>query len=572
MSTKGRPEGELRRSAQRKGTPVSAPESDPPQRHAGRRRALRGLVALPFTAWLPSSALRAATDDSPCTVGNGARRALLIPEDRGYLGRLAPRGAPLTLVAAPTGSLPAGVTHGPFAYRVRHRGRDYVNPTLVLEPGERVRITLANRLDAPTIAHWHGLAVDTANDGNGSMLVAAGTRYVYDFVVRDRSALYWYHPHPHGSTARQTYDGLYGLIDVEDDDQRALRRALDLVPGRTELTLVLQDRHGSAAYRPTAAELTHGLFGDDMLVNGIACPYLDVASRLYRLRVLNACNARTLRVAFTTAAGARVPFTIVGNDGGLLPAPVTVQDAFVATAERLDVLVDLRDAPVGEAVMMASLAFDPMHAEVGEPAPVDHASMGHGGASPDASSAGATGHAHGAAWPEGAPRRLMELRVRTRVRYDRTVPVTLAPLAPIDVTAARERPFRLGYNKGRWRINDRVFVMGETPVEAARDTTEIWLLRNYHTSMPHAMHLHGFHMEVLERETSPDFVAALGIDDRGRVASDLGRKDTLLVWPGESVRVAIRFALPWPEPQTYVFHCHNLEHEDGGMMVGVRVA
>ena len=90
--------------------------------------------------------------------------------------------------------------------------------------------------------------------------------------------------------------------------------------------------------------------------------------------------------------------------------------------------------------------------------------------------------------------------------------------------------------------------------------------------MPHAMHLHGFQFEVRERETSPDFVSSLKIDDRGRLATDLGYKDTVLVWPGESVRVAIRFDLPWPGPQTYMFHCHNLEHEDGGMMLGVRVA
>jgi suppressor of ftsI/bilirubin oxidase len=158
------------------------------------------------------------------------------------------------------------------------------------------------------------------------------------------------------------------------------------------------------------------------------------------------------------------------------------------------------------------------------------------------------------------------------VTYDRRVPAALSSIAPIDVSNAKERPFRLGYNKGRWRINDRVFVMGETPIEVARDTTEVWLLRNYHTSMPHAMHLHGFHFEVLERETSPDFVHAFAVDDHGRTAADLGYKDTVLVWPGESVRVAIRFAMPFEGPQNYVFHCHNLEHEDGGMMLGVKVA
>jgi blue copper oxidase len=157
------------------------------------------------------------------------------------------------------------------------------------------------------------------------------------------------------------------------------------------------------------------------------------------------------------------------------------------------------------------------------------------------------------------------------VTYDRALPAVLSKLTPIDVSGARERPLRLGFNKGRWRINDRVFAMGETPIEVVRDTTEVWLLRNYHTSMPHAMHLHGFHFEVLERETSPDFVGALAVDDQGRLASDLGRRDTVLVWPGESLRLAINFAMPFAGPQIYMFHCHNMEHEDGGMMLGVKV-
>jgi FtsP/CotA-like multicopper oxidase with cupredoxin domain len=208
--------------------------------------------------------------------------------------------------------------------------------------------------------------------------------------------------------------------------------------------------------------------------------------------------------------------------------------------------------------VLESLAFDPMHAEIAPVAPADGSSA-------------APHHVHGGTWPEGAARAILELRIRTRVAYDRTPPAMLSTLAPLDVIDARERPLRLGYNKGRWRINDRVFAMGETPIEVARDTTEVWLLRNYYTSMPHAMHLHGFHFEVLERETSPDFIHALAGDGRGRLASDLGRKDTVLVWPGESVRVAVRFAMSFPGPQTYVFHCHNLEHEDGGMMVGVKV-
>jgi suppressor of ftsI/bilirubin oxidase len=114
--------------------------------------------------------------------------------------------------------------------------------------------------------------------------------------------------------------------------------------------------------------------------------------------------------------------------------------------------------------------------------------------------------------------------------------------------------------------------MGETPIEVKRNSVEVWLIRNYFNSMPHAMHLHGFAFEVLARETSPDALAALKIDDHGLFATDDGRKDTVLVWPGESVRIAVDFTCPFPGDQTYVFHCHNLEHEDGGMMLGVKVS
>jgi suppressor of ftsI/bilirubin oxidase len=202
---------------------------------------------------------------------------------------------------------------------------------------------------------------------------------------------------------------------------------------------------------------------------------------------------------------------------------------------------------------------------------MDHNAMGHGDATP---AAGATDRAaidRGGSFPEGMARTLLQLRVREKTAYRAKIPARLSTLSPIATAQATPRPFRLGFAKGRWRINDRVFVPGETPIEVKRDTVETWLIRNYFNSMPHAMHLHGFAFEVLARETSPDQVAALKIDEYGRLATDLGRKDTVLVWPGESVHLGIDFHCPFPGEQTYVFHCHNLEHEDGGMMLGVKL-
>ena len=554
-----------------------------------RRRVLRGLAGLTLAGAAPatwSDATSRVATAAECTDSKQWTTRLFVPGSEGYLGRLRVADSTLMLAAGTASALPHDVTHGPRAYSTEVSQRTYMNPTLVARQGERVRVTLDNRLDAPTIVHWHGLTVDTHNDGAGATLAAPGERYEYAFDVRNRGGLYWYHPHPHGATAGQTYEGLYGALEIEDEAEIALRTALDLAPGQSEILLVFQDRRSDARYAPSAVDNLHGFAGDDMNVNGTHCAFHEVATRLYRLRLLNACNARTLRLAFRTAAGVRVPFLLIGTDGGLLESPRRCEQAFFAAAERLDLLLDLREMPLGETIVLESLGFDPMDAEVtriaaraaksadGQDTKTDGRSArieDNAPATHHAADAAAHDDANASAWPEGAPRALLEFRVRERISYDRSVPSTLSTIRAIDVANARERPLRLGFNKGRWRINDRVFAMGETPIEVARGSTEIWLMRNYYTSMPHAMHLHGFHFEVRERETSPDFVKALAIDEHGRLATDLGHKDTVLVWPGESVRVAVRFDLPFAGDQTYVFHCHNLEHEDGGMMLGVKV-
>jgi len=532
-----------------------------------RRRLLQGLGALGLSALgrpampdHPTTARQASAGSGDDWCGPNAGSPLLVPGDDGLFGRLAPGGAPLRLTATASTGTDA---RWPTAFVANHRGRRWWNPTFAFERGEQARIELVNAIGEPTIVHWHGLATDTANDGAGLVLAAPAGRYAYDFTVRERAGLYWYHPHPHGLTAGQAYRGLFGLIAVDDADERALRAGLDLSWGRTEIPLVLQDRRTGADYAASVADRHHGFLGDTATVNGGSDPYLDVATRAYRFRILNASNARTYRLGFADATGKRVAFTLLGTDGGLLAQGIRCSECFVSPAERIDVLVDLSATAVGDAIQLETRAFDPMHFEP----------PGSATASADPSAEAAHVHADGAddGWPEGAPRRLLTLRVRERVAYRAVLPPRLSTPGDIDVAGARERAFRLGFAKGRWRINDRVYAMDETPIEVARDSTEVWLLRNYYTSMPHAMHVHGFHFRVVERETSPDPVRSLAIDDRGRLPTDLGWKDTVLVWPGESVRIALRFAMPFPPPQTYLFHCHNLEHEDGGMMLGMKV-
>ena len=545
--------------------------------HSPRRGFLKALAAVGISSLAAAARADQVTSSADECGGESLGGPLLIPADRGWFGRLAPGdGEVVSLRAAPVAaSRERGRAALTLAYLATYEGREYRNPTLVFKTGQRVRIELVNQLDQPTIVHWHGLKVDSRNDGGGMALAAPGERYAYDFRVRDRAALYWYHPHPHGRTAEQTYRGLFGLIEVEDDDERRLRAALHLIPGKNEIALVIQDRRPGSDYAASDADRTHGLLGDAVFINGGACSHLDVASRVYRFRVLNASNARTYRLGLRTTDGKPLPFVLIGGDGGLLTAPRSCDEAFLASAERIDILVDLSAAAVGQTVILETRAFEPMHMEMSAApgAQIDHAAMGH--AMPAHGDTPAPSHAameHGGTFPEGVARSLLQLRVRRRTSSASKPPSELSRISAINVDKTSERPLRLGFSKGQWRINDRVFAMGETPIEVKRDTVETWLIRNYFNSMPHAMHLHGFHFQVLERQTSPDQVAALKVDDRGRLPTDLGWKDTVLVWPGESVKIAIDFAMPFAGPQIYMFHCHNLEHEDGGMMLGVKVA
>jgi suppressor of ftsI/bilirubin oxidase len=505
-----------------------------------RRRTLRALAA-GLAAAVPVRLAADAPSSDACRRAGDFAQPLPVARNR-----IALSNAPLALHATSRGDALAYVC------------RDKADPAFVAAAGAALAVDLVNALGEPTTVHWHGLSVDTRNDGNGESPVAPGATFRYAFPIRNRSGLYWYHPHPHGATARQVHRGLFGTFEVEDDDDLALRRALRATVGDTELTLVLQDRRTGDAdrYAPAPEDELLGWFGCVPHVNGVLRPYHDVARTTYRMRVLNASNARTYRLAFRDDAGGSLAFHLAGTDGGLLEQAVPCKEVLLSPAERVDLVVDFAGFAQGRYVVLETRAFAPMQ---DVPRTVADADAVHG-------------HARIASFlPDGAPFDLLQFRMRGAASGSMPIPQRLSRLPEMRTSAADDRPLRLGFAKGRWRINDRVYDMSTTAIDVPRGASETWLLRNYHTSAPHAMHLHGFQFRVTARETSPDQVASLAVDDRGRLATDLGVKDTVLVWPGESVRIAVDFYTPYPDAQVYLVHCHNLEHEDAGMMLRVSV-
>lgn len=506
---------------------------------------------------------------------------LLLPGSSGVLGVM-DVSSPFTIVSK---SVEFAILDGKSApllvYQVEQDGNSWINPVFRVRRGGSFRAKLHNALGENTIIHWHGLKVDARNDAHPIYEIGTSASYDYQFPVSNRAGTYWYHPHPHKLTSKQAYLGLASFFIVEDDEELALQRALDLKMGVTDIPLVIQDKkfddQGQLLYTPNEEEEVNGYLGDTVLVNLTPRPYLDAATRIYRFRILNGSNARIYRLAFTRG-GFQLVYAVIGTDGGLLERPYPVKEAFLAPGERLDVLLDLSGATVGDAVMLQSLAFDPMHAEgsmagmamdagaKGE-APSPHAGMAMGGSAPGAPAAAP----HGAILADGAAIDLLRINVTSKTAYEPRVPAALSTLPPVKAEDARPREFLLDLKDGRWRINGETFEMKKAPVTVQRGANEIWEIRNDNASMPHPMHLHGVPFRVLSRSSSPQQVNPGVVNDVGLTVTDLGWKDTVLLWPGETVRLAVDFSHPYPGDQVYLFHCHNLEHEDQGMMINIKV-
>jgi blue copper oxidase len=443
-------------------------------------------------------------------------------------------------------------------YQTDHAGKAYQNPILRIESGARFTATLDNALKGPTIIHWHGLHTPAAMDGHPRDTIAPGGRYDYDFTVRNRGGTYWYHTHAHELTAGQAYNGLASFFLVDDKDQRKLTQALDLQLGVTDLPIVIQDKQfdaqGRLHYKPGAHEAMMGCLGDIMLCNLTPNAVQTVTPRTYRLLLLNGSNARIYRLAFATSSK-RLGFNVIGTDGGLLERPEAATEAFLAPGERLDILFDAGQAQPGTDIFLKSLAFDPMENEGG-------GGMGGMGGMPGMSSS---------RLPLGAEFNVLKLSVVAGERVAANLPARLSEVKPIATAGAAERKIELSMGQMRFLINGRTFGMDDIAFDVKRNAVEIWRISNPAIGMPHPMHIHGFSFQVLERLNSPPELSGMARFGRGRHVSDLGWKDTVLVWPGETVRIALDFSHDFPGDQTYVFHCHNLEHEDAGMMINFRV-
>jgi spore coat protein A len=384
-------------------------------------------------------------------------------------------------------------------------------------------------IDTPevrAVVHVHGAKVPPQADGYPEAWYTPGKSAAYHYPNDQEAAMLWYHDHTMGINRLNIYAGLFGVFVVRD----AVEDALNLPKGAYEIPLVVCDRlllqDGQLSYpdsgtpgEPWVSEV----YGDVMLVNGKAFPYLEVEARKYRFRVLNASNSRLF--SFDLSNGQE--FQQIGTDQGLLPAPAPIKRLFLAPGERADVVVDFQDHG-GEQIALTNGAIQPLQFRV---------SM-------------------------------------QKVSDSSSLPPVLRPVPKMaEASAVITRQHTINEYKGAHGETTRM-LLNKTPwhhpvtEKPVLNTVEIWSIINP-TDDSHPIHLHLVRFQILDRRKYDTFTYMTTGELRYTSPAippdphEAGWKDTVQAHSEMVTRIIIRFE---GYVGRYVWHCHILEHEDNEMM------
>ena len=446
----------------------------------------------------------------------------------------------------------------------------FLGPVIRLQKGQKVRIHLHNLLSEDHITHWHGLHVPAEVDGHPAYAFGKGQTFVYEFEIVNRACMAIYHPHPHEATAKQVYYGLAGGMIINDEEEAAL----GLPSGEFELPIVIQDKlfdtKNQLIYSPNMHENMFGFYGNRILVNGQPELQLDVATRAYRLRFLNGSTARIYKLAWDDGT----PITVIGTDGGLLNEPENKPYVMLAPGERIDVWADFSGRAVGSELVMRSLPFSGVLPRMG---------MGM-----------MSGSHYGL--PMGSDYAVFTVRINKKVSDSPKLPTTLSKFKPYTVSDTNNpsKPVPITISEGHMQmlLNGRPYAYKDIQDRERIPVNTIQLMEISHDhgghgmgrmgmgmgrmqhggmgggmgmggmmSMAHPIHLHGQQFQIVSRTVDASRESDYATVNQGFINS--GLKDTVLVMPGETVNIIKPFQ---DYKGLFMFHCHNLEHEDMGMM------
>ena len=468
-----------------------------------------------------------------------------------------------------------------------------LGPALKLKKGEAVTVDIHNRLAEETTVHWHGLEVPGEVDGGPQGIIAPGASRSVNFTPSQRAATCWFHPHQHGKTGRQVAMGLAGLVLISDEESEQL-----LLPkqwGIDDVPVIVQDKRFTAAgeidYQLDIMSAAVGWFGDTLLANGALYPEHAAPRGWLRLRLLNGCNARSLN--FSTSDNR--PMYVIASDGGLLAEPVKVNELPMLMGERFEVLIDTRDGKAFDLITLPVSQMGMAIAPFDKPQPVlriQPLTIQASGKLPDSL-------VSMPALPslEGLTQRTLQLSMDPMLdmmgmqalmqKYGNQAMSGMNHGSMMDHGNMGHSMMGNMSDKGQMnhgdmgnmnhggmgqmnhgadgfdfhnanRINGKAFDMNLPMFAAAKGQYERWVISGKGDMMLHPFHIHGTQFRILsENGAAP-------------AAHRSGWKDTVRVEGGVS-EVLVKFDHEASKEHAYMAHCHLLEHEDTGMMLGFTV-
>ncbi len=412
-----------------------------------------------------------------------------------------------------------------------------LGPTLILNQGDFVNFSVSNQIGETTTIHWHGLHVSSENDGGPHTTIAQNTTWSPSFTILDKAATYWYHPHLHHFTDKHVSKGIAGLIIVKDTEEAAL--SLPRTYGVDDFPLVMQTKDFDANNQI----VVHSNSDDVVMINATIDPFLNVPSQVVRFRVLNGSSQR----AFNIGLSNNQPFYQIASDGGLLSAPVQLTRVLLAPGERAEILIDFSGMN-GQTTFLKSYASELPNGIYGATNPGMGAGMTMNGYNPNPLN--------------GTDFNILQYNVGIQTSTPiTTIPSNLVTVTPIsesnsDITRTLTfTPVTMGPNQlnGEFLINGATMDLNVINYTIPFNNTEIWELTNQ-SAISHPFHIHDVQFNILTRNgIAPSL-------------NEQGRKDVVLVKPQETVRFIAKFETFSNETIPYMYHCHLLTHEDGGMM------
>ncbi len=412
-----------------------------------------------------------------------------------------------------------------------------LGPTLILNKGQVYDFSVTNQLPDTTTIHWHGMHVSAKNDGGPHTTIAPNETWTPSFMILDKAATYWYHPHLHHKTNEHVSKGIAGIIIVKDDEEAAL--TLPRTYGIDDFPLVVQTKDFDASKQIVVPSNSD----DIIMVNATIDAALSVPAQVVRLRLLNGSSMRV----FNFGLSGNQTFYQIASDGGLLANALSLTRLQLGPGERAEILVNFSGMS-GNTVYLMSYASEFPNGIYGATNPGRGMGLTLNGYNPNSLN--------------GTDFNIMQFNVgAANANPVTTIPNNLVTVTPYlesnsDFTRSFDMsPETMGSNQlnGNFFINNVLFNANVINESVPFDNTEVWDIFN-DSGIAHPFHIHDIQFYVLDRDGVPP------------PASERGRKDVILVKSQERVRVITKFEDFGGEQVPYMYHCHMLIHEDGGMM------